>query len=68
MAFQFATVPPQPTLLEAKGGEEELDKSNSVVDTVPEDDIPCTGWEVILGHGINDGIALVELHSSLGFE
>ena len=41
MAFQFATVPPQPTLLEAKEGVE-LDKSNFVVAPVPENDFPTT--------------------------
>ena len=73
MAFHFATVPPQPTLLEAKGGEE-LDKSHTVVDTVPEDDFPASAKDIIAsaltsgnlatpevtrGHGGQD-IALVE--------
>ena len=72
MAFHFATVPPQPTLLEAKGGDE-LGKSNSVVD-VPEGASPTTVRDIIAsaltsgnlatpevtrGHGGQD-IALVE--------
>ena len=73
MAFHFATVPPQPTLLEAKEGEE-LGKSNSVDAPAPEDDIPTAVRDIIAsaltsgnlatpevtrGHGGQD-IALVE--------
>ena len=66
MAFKFATVPPQPTLLEAKG--EVLDQNNPIISPEPEEgpSSPLTASEVVARALTSSGLATPEVTMGCG--